>query len=200
MSATSARKQNPGGRLILGLLLCVVALATAPSADFMRAVETAVVAAWTQTRDRTLDLVAQGRARLERTSPAAVATTAGTDVLLVGDYGPMDNRTRDLSGVVTFEGAALKIETGGVLKTRPDRIATGAEAYMEGATWAAAFDAPAGVQVEVRQVTGGVAPGLCAGATLGRLALVQTAETVAILPLRAGDGTPCPVLRLEKRR
>lgn len=200
MTAASARKQNSGGRLMLGLLLCVAALATPPSPTFMGAVETAVLSAWTSARNGALDLATRGRAPLERAPPAAVAVTSGADILLTGDYAPADDRTRDLSGVVSFTGAELKFVTGGALKTRPDRLASSEEAYMEGATWAAAFGTPSGVQVEVRQVASGVAPGLCAGAAIGRIALVQTAETVAILPLRAETGTPCPLLRLEKRR
>lgn len=185
---------------MLGLLLCVAALAAAPSPALMSAVETAVLSAWIGVRDGALDLVARGRARLEPKPPTAVAVTSGADVLLIGDYTPADDRTRDLSGVVSFVGAELKFETGGALKTRPDRLAPSEEAYMEGTTWAAAFGTPSGVQVEVRRVVDGVSPGLCAGAALGRIALVQTAETVTILPLRAGTGTPCPLLRLEKRR
>jgi hypothetical protein len=186
MTAASARKQNSGGRLMLGLLLCVVALAITPSPAFMGSVESVVLSAWTGARGWVLDLATRGRARLEQSPPTAVAVTSGTDILLTGDYGPADDRTRDLSGTVSFTGAELRFETGGALKTRPDRLVSSEEAYMEGATWAAAFGTPAGVQVETRQVVDGVAPGLCAGVAIGRIAL----ET----------GTPCPLLRLEKRR
>lgn len=194
---------------MLGLLLFCVAVSIVPAPTFMRAVETTAVAGWTGARDRTLDMVAKGRTRLDQLGSRAdaappVAADAGADTVLAGDYAPADDRTRTQSGTVSFVGADIRLEVGGALNTRPDRLASSEAVAVQGVTWAEAFEIPAGIQVEIRQASG-VAPSLCSGGRIGRLALVQTTRTVMILPIRspARSGEPetlCPVLHLEKRR
>lgn len=206
MSTAAARKSSSGGRLLLGLLLTGAGLLAAPGPGAMRAIEMAAVSAWTSGRGWADAVVAEGRRRLGRQPAPGVAVGVNDGRPLSGDYLPVDERTRALAGVVTFKGAEIRLETGGVLKTRPYRLVSSQDAAARDTTWSAALAVPAGVQVEVREVTDGAAPALCGGAAVGWLALVQADDATTLLPLKAGArpgegeaSSLCPLLRVRLR-
>jgi len=206
MSTAAARKSFSGGRALFGLILAMAVLMAAPGPAVLRAAETAAVEGWRWTHTATARLIDEVRRRLGRETPSQVAIGETDAAPLSGAYAPADARAAALAGTVTFAGAEVRLETGGVLRTRPHRLVPSQESLSRTQTWAEAFDLPADVQVEVREVVSGQAPALCEGADPAWLALIQSQDAVALLPLNAGaapgkarDEPACPLLRLERR-
>ena len=207
MTAALARKSSSGPRALIGLSCLIAALLAVPGPRLVDSLARDGPAAFDVVIARAGDLLAWVSERVKRTPAAAVATSSAGDVVLAGDHEPQDERTRELAGRTVFLGAEIRFETGGALKTRPHRIDLAQTAATRGVTYAQALDVPAGVQVEVREVVSGAAPGLCGGASIGWLALVQADDTVRILPMRGGTppgeamdpAAPCPILSLKKR-
>ena len=207
MTATLARKPASGARALIGLSCLIAALTAVPGPRLIDGLAQGGAAAFEVVVARVGDLSAWVSERLRRMSPPLVATSSAGDVVLAGEYEPLDDRTREVAGLTTFLGAEIRLETGGALKTRPHRIMSGEATLVRGATYAQALDLPADAQVEVREVVSGAAPGPCGGASVGWLALVQTGDTVRILPVRGrtppgetlDPAAPCPILSLKKR-
>lgn len=208
MTAAVARKSSSGLRALIGLTCLIVALLAVPGPRLVESLSRAGVGLARTGQAWVGDAVHQVRVRIERPDNAlAVAGAAPGETLLSGAYDPTDDRTREVAGRATFIGAELRFESGGALKTRPHRIVTAQDALAPGLTFGQAMQVPAGVQVEVRQVTSGAAPGPCGGAAIGWLGIVQADETVRILPLRGATppgaamdpAAPCPLLSLERR-
>lgn len=131
--------------------------------------------------------------------PRAKIVILGEEALLSGSYDPADEATGRLAGRTDFDGASIRFANGDTLKTRPDRLAQSQEARSDGQTWASAFQIPAGVQLEIREIVKSQAPGLCAGSEIETLAIVQTQKELLLLPVSApSTKPPCPLLRLKK--
>lgn len=185
MMTVSARTRpspsRPVGRILAALLFPLALILTVlvvdePSATavWTRAVQTAGEA-WTAARLRLAPAAAPGPA-VARDGP-----------ILQGDFRAGDDRTRDLTGPVAFVRAELRFETGGLLKTRPDRIGFGRQVSdAAGATFAALYGAGPEDQIELRRVLSGSTAGLCDGATPGWIGLWHAGDRVVLIPFRPG--------------
>ena len=136
----------------------------------------------------------------------AVEQTRALDVVPAPDDGPRpvndlspdgvwtaaDEPARALSDQLTFEGATLRLSGQAPLATTPHRLLEAREPLLGGDTYARALRVPANVQVEVRDLAQApAAPALCDGRTVQRIALVQTARELILLPLATDGGAPC---------
>lgn len=121
---------------------------------------------------------------LIRGEPAPVpAPAAGAYPVLFGRFEPQGPGP---GGPLDFAAAELRFEAGGVLRTRPARIAYGREGF------AARLHLPADAQIELREVVPlkgarSVEPSvLCQNEVPGWVALAQHDGRVEIMVIRAG--------------
>ena len=112
------------------------------------------------------------------------------DILLAGEFAPDDEATRLATGAAAFAGAVIRFESGGVLRTRPARIAAGREGFESGLTFAERLEAAPDAQIEIRQVVApqgarAVPPSpLCAGQAPGAVALLHRRDRVQVMIFR----------------
>lgn len=129
---------------------------------------------------------------------------APADILLAGEFGPMDDTTRAALGGATFAGAQVRFDTGESYRTSPLRIAAGRESFVFGQTFAERLGVPADAQIELRRIvpfTRGapVRPSpLCGGETPGLIALMHRRDRVDLMlfraPARLGPDAPVAAL------
>lgn len=126
----------------------------------------------------------------ETTGPPLAADQA--DVPLTGDFAPADESTRTQVGGASFLGATVTFEAGHTLRAQPLRMATGAEGFAPGQTFAKRLDALPDAQIELRRVLPGegektVAPSpLCQGRAPGILAVLHRRDRVDLMLFRNG--------------
>lgn len=138
------------------------------------------------------DGASDGLSGLRRAVAGAGGPTAASsrDAVLAGEFAPADEATRAAVGGVGFTGAVIRLETGGVLRTQPLRIASGREAFTFGQTFAARLNAREDAQVELRRVVPAgrarvTAPSpLCAGRAPGVVALLHRGDRVDMMLFR----------------
>lgn len=112
------------------------------------------------------------------------------DILLVGEFAPADDATRQATGTAAFAGAMIRFESGDALRTRPVRIAAGREGFVAGQTFAQRLEAQPDAQIEIRQVI--APPGartpppspLCGGQAPGAAALLHRRDRVQVMIFR----------------
>lgn len=136
----------------------------------------------------------------------AVEQTRALDVVPAPDDGPRpvndlspdgvwtaaDEPARALADQLTFEGATLRFGGQVPVATTPHRLLEAREPLRGGDTYARALRVPANVQVEVRDLAQPLAKAaLCDGRTVQRIAFVQTARELILLPLATDGGAPC---------
>lgn len=118
------------------------------------------------------------------------AAASPQDGVLAGEFAPADETTRAAVGGVGFTGAMIRLETGGVLRTQPLRIASGRDAFTLGQTFAARLNARDDAQIELRRIVPAdrarpVAPSpLCAGRAPGVVALLHRGDRVDMMLFR----------------
>lgn len=161
------------------------------------------VQAWTAVREgavpaigRIADWMGEGAADgvsgLRRAAAGAggPAAASSRDAILAGEFAPADDVTRAAVGGVGFTGATIRLETGGVLRTQPLRVASGREAFTFGQTFAARLNAREDAQIELRRVVPAgrdrtLAPSpLCAGRAPGVVALLHRGDRVDMMLFR----------------
>lgn len=118
------------------------------------------------------------------------AAAAPADVILAGEFQPVDDATRQATGSVAFVGATLRFETGEVFRTQPLRIAAAREAFVAGQTFADRLNAPDDAQIELRRIVPAArrpVPGspLCGGMQPGVAALLYRGDNIDLIVLRA---------------
>lgn len=127
--------------------------------------------------------------------PAPVLTADPADVVLAGRFVAQE-ADGTLRGAA-FEGALIRLDDGVVLRTRPWRIAAGAETFAQGQTFARRLAAAPDAQIELRQVVSDeagapvAASPLCGGEAPGKVALLHRQDQVDLMLFRAG-ATPGP--------
>ncbi|WP_420472322.1 hypothetical protein [Brevundimonas sp. FT23042] len=118
-------------------------------------------------------------------------TATANAVVLAGTFTPADEATRHTVGSATFAGALIRLERGETIRTRPLRIASGAEVFNTGReTFAARLNAGADAQIELRAVIPhdreAVVPAtlLCGGARPGVVAVLHRRDHVELMMFR----------------
>lgn len=138
---------------------------------------------------------------------------APVDIVLAGEFGPVDEATRAALGGATFAGALVRFDTGDSFRTSPLRIAAGRESFVFGQTFADRLDVPADAQIEIRRIIPSrrrepVKPSaLCGGEIPGLIALLHRRDRIDVILFRAtarpGPDAPvadlCGVWRLRAR-
>lgn len=224
-AAAVTRSRNRSNRGLKGLagalgFVCIVL--------FLMAIEQKqAVEAWAALRDgaapaasRIFHWAADGASDgLDGLKTAAVGTggpmvaTPG-DAVLVGEFAPADDATRETVGGATFTGATIRLERGETLRTRPLRIAAGSEAFSSlRETFAERLEAREDAQIELRAVvpqdraSAVTASPLCGGAAPGVVALLHRQDRVELMLFRdrtiVGPDAPadglCGVWRFRAR-
>ncbi|MBX3476841.1 MAG: hypothetical protein KF910_04490 [Brevundimonas sp.] len=184
MMTVSARTRpsppRPVGRALAAVLFPLALILAVLVVD-----EPSATAVWNQAAQAAGEAWTAARTRLAPSAPDAAVARDGP--ILQGDFRAGDDRTRALTGQVAFVRAELRFETGGLLKTRPDRIGFGRQVSdAAGATFAALYGAGPEDQIELRQVLPGSAAGLCDGATPGWIGLWHAGDRVVLIPFRPG--------------
>jgi hypothetical protein len=203
MTASALSRPQAGRRR--GLKGLAGALAFVCLVLFLLAIEQKqAVQAWAAVRDgaapaasRVFHWAADGASDgLDGLKTAAVGTDgplapSPEDTILAGAFGPADDATRDTVGDATFTGAAIRLERGETLHTRPLRIAAGSEAFNTlRETFAARLDAREDAQIELRAVVpqargqAVAASALCGGAAPGVVALLHRRDRVELMLFR----------------
>ena len=129
---------------------------------------------------------------------ALLAASPDASMDLKGEYGPADEAARAPPGALSVAGAELRLENGDVLRTRPLRIAAGGDVFGSGQTFARRLNAPAGSQIELREVV--PPPGvrtvpplkLCGGEAAVVAALLHRRDRLDLMLFRAAPGADAP--------
>jgi len=114
------------------------------------------------------------------------------DAVLVGEFAPADDATRQATGGAVFAGARLRFESGETLRTRPIRIVAGRDAWAADRTFADAFEAAPDAQIELRRVISLHEPepvavsALCQGGVPAAVALLHRVDRVDVMLFREG--------------
>ena len=135
--------------------------------------------------------------RAARSSSAAAAAAPRREPSRAGAPSPA------ATGPLTLAGAELRFASGETLRTRPQRIAYGRDAFASGQTFGRRLGTAAGTQIELREV---VAPvrgqpvppfSLCGGEPARVAALLQRHDRVHLMLFRTptvGPDTPAAAL------
>jgi hypothetical protein len=138
------------------------------------------------------DRAAMQTRTLDMTPPVEEGPRPVNDLSPDGLWTASDDRTRALADQLTIKGAALRFSGQAPLATAPHRLLEAREPLAGGDTYARALRVPTNVQVEVRDlVHPQAAPALCDGRSVQRIALVQTARELILLPLATDGSIPC---------
>lgn len=125
-------------------------------------------------------------------TPAEAGPRPVNDLSPDGVWTASEERTRALADDLTIKGADLRLAHQAPLATTPYRLLEAREPLPGGDTYARALRVPANVQVEVRDLTQPQAGAtLCNGRPVARLAMVQTARELILLPLTTDGAAPC---------
>lgn len=187
MTAAAASQQTvlkrlSGGLFFLCLLLVLLALE-----------QSQTVAAWQVARDA-VDGLAR-RLDPPEAAPAPSHVAAAAEVL-AGAHAPADDATRTSVGSLTFAAAELRFESGERLRTRPLRIASGADRFAPDETYATRLGVPLTAQIELREVVAPHPSRLCADAPVAAAGLLRRGSRVDLMLFRAppGPAAPAPTL------
>jgi len=119
----------------------------------------------------------------DRTGTPPVAPAAGTNPVIFGRFAPRGDAP---TGELTFEGASIRLESGGAWRTEPHRIAYGREGF------AAPLNRRPEDQLELRRLLPAQAKqplagaALCGGDTPGWIALRPHGARLDLMLFRAG--------------
>ncbi len=136
----------------------------------------------------------------ETASPTSAATPAheGRPSALAGDYKPMSNTARALTGAIVIQRGGISFGNGVILYTRTLNPRRGGDLIAKnGDSYAAAVVGPGSLQVELRRITEQVVPdgviGLCGAERPQYVALAyDDRETTVTLLMFTGDEPPGP--------
>jgi hypothetical protein len=197
----AVRRRN--GQKSLAALLFPLSLVLALSALD----EPTAVAVWNRAAEAASDAWGAARGQWEQMVPARSDARTEDGSVLQGAFDAVDDATRTTTGDVAFVRAELRFATGGLLKTRPHRIAFGRDAaFSDGVTFGRLYGAEPRDQIELRQVLAGSTAVLCQGAAPGWIGLRQKGERVTLIAFRAGPSpgptaspeAPCAVLNYRR--
>lgn len=136
----------------------------------------------------------------ETASPTSAATPEPEGHLsaLAGDYKPMSNTARAITGAVVIQRGGISFGNGVILYTRTLNPRRGGDLIAKnGDSYAAAVVGPGSLQVELRRITEQVVPdgviGLCGAERPQYVALAyDERETTVTMLVFAGDEPPGP--------